>query len=87
MSQRMSHTEPFQSGQQTNAKDKSEKVSVKSNMSKVRNAGQPDPLAQALKGRQPPLLPADTHTFSHSKTSASRGAHYSPAGEFGRPKK
>jgi hypothetical protein len=84
MGERMGRTEPFNSGQQTNAKQSGEKVPVKFKMSKVRNAGQPDPLAQALV-KPPPIAPTDMHKFAHSKTSRAGGAHYNPAGEFGRP--
>ena len=85
MANRTGHTEPFESGQQSNAKDKGEKVKIKSNVSKMRNAGNPDPLADSLKGRDS-YIPSDNHTWTHSKTSKSGGAHYNPSGEFGRPK-
>lgn len=84
MPERMGHTEPFQSGQNSAARGKSEKVPVKFNMSKTRNAGNPDPLSQALTGRQS-YMPSDMHRFSHGKSSKPSGAHYRPAGEFGRP--
>jgi hypothetical protein len=86
MASKPMHTQPFQSGQNSAAKDKGEKTSLKSNMSKVRNAGQPDPLSQALKGRDS-YIPSGMHSFNHSKTSKPSGASYNPAGEFGRPKK
>src|SRR5438105_8991551 len=84
MPERTGHTEPFQSGQNSAARDKGEKVSVKFNMSKSRNAGAPDPLSQALTGRSS-YTPRDMHPFSHGKASKPSGAHYRPAGEFGRP--
>jgi hypothetical protein len=84
MPERMGHTEPFQSGQQTNARDKGEKVPIKFKMAKERNIGQPDPLAEAIKGRDS-YIPRDLHPFTHSKASKPGGAHYSPAGEYGRP--
>ena len=77
------HTEPFQSGQQTNAKDKGEKTKLKSNMSKERNAGSPDPLSQAIAGRDS-YLPSGMHIFVQP-TFHPAGAHYAPAGEFGKP--
>lgn len=86
MPEKIEHTTGFKSGQKTNDKEPGGKVINKNNMSKVRNAGQPDPLSQALQGKEPPLLPANTHPFTHGKTSAPGGAHYSPAGEFGRPR-
>jgi hypothetical protein len=88
MAERIGHTTPFQSGQNSNPRggDKGEKVPIKNNMSKVRNAGQSDPLAQAIKGRDS-YLPKNEHKFTHSKTSKPTGAHYNPFGEFGRPKK
>jgi len=86
MAEKAMMTEPFQSGQNTLARDKAEKTVLKNNMSKVRNAGGPDPLAQALKGRDA-YIPSDMHTFRHSKTSKPTGVHYTPAGEFGRPRK
>jgi hypothetical protein len=84
MPERMGRTEPFQSGQKTNDRDKGEKVPIKFKMAKSRNIGQPDPLSEALKGRDS-YIPKDLHPFTHSKTSKSGGAHYNPAGEFGRP--
>lgn len=85
MAEKSMHTEPFHSGQQSNAKGfGSEKTVLKSNMSKKRNAGGPDPLANAIRGRDS-YLPSNGHPFHHSKTSKSGGTHYNPAGEFGRP--
>ncbi len=84
MSERMGHTEPFQSGQSSNERGpKGEKVPVKFKMGGQRNAGMPDPLTQALTA--PPHIYADTVHFYHSGTSAAKGARYNPAGEFGRP--
>ena len=85
MAEKMGHTEPFLSKQNSVEKDKGEKVPIKSRMSKVRNAGVPDPLTQALKGRNS-YTPTE-HTWTHSKTPKPTGAHYNPAGEYGRPKK
>lgn len=79
-------TEPFEGGQNSAAREPGEKTVLKSNMSKVRNAGGPDPLKQALKGREG-YIPSGMHGFNHSKTSKPTGAHYNPAGEFGRPRK
>jgi len=84
MPERMGHTEPFQSGQNTLARDKAEKVPIKFNLSKQRNIGQPDMLAEAIKGRDS-YIPKDLHGFSHRKTPRPRGALYHPMGEFGKP--
>jgi hypothetical protein len=85
MAERQVKTTPFLSGQQTNAKPTGPtKTTLKVKMAKERNIGQPDALSQALKGRDS-YIPGDLHKFSHTKTVASRGAHYSPAGEYGRP--
>ena len=84
MGEKVIKTTPFQSGQQTNAKGTSEPVKMYFKMSKVRNAGQPDALKQALT-KPPPTLPSVNHEWTHSKTSKSTGAHYNPAGEWGRP--
>ena len=86
MAEREVKTSQFMSGQQSNAKEAGPtKTVLKSNVSKMRNAGNPDPLSQALKGRDG-YVPSGMHTFSHSKASKPGGAHYSPAGEFGKPK-
>ena len=77
------HTEPFQSGQQTNAKDKGEKTKIKSNMSKERNAGGPDPLSEAIAGRDS-YIPSGMHIFVQPSFHPA-GAHYTPMGEFGKP--
>lgn len=58
-------------------------VRVLSNASKMRMSGIEDPLHAALGHRGPPVLPSDTHTWSHSGISRARGAHYNPSGEFG----
>ena len=85
MAEREVKTTPFNSGQQTNAaKTGPTRTTLKSNMSKVRNIGMPDPLSQALKGRDG-YIPSDMHRFSHSKASKPTGTHYTPAGEFGKP--
>jgi len=83
MAEKSKSTTPFNSGQQTNAKGKSEKVEVKSNMSKVRNAGQPDPLAQAISGKEG-YVPSGMHIFVRPAFHPA-GAHYNPFGEFGEP--
>jgi hypothetical protein len=85
MPERMGHTEPFQSGQNTVARDKAEKVPIKFDMSKVSRNGIPDPLKEAIAGRSS-YIPRDMHEFRHGKTSRSRGALYHPMGEFGTPK-
>ena len=72
MGERNAKTEPFQSGQQTNARDKGESTKVKFKMAKVRNAGQPDPLVQSLVS--PPHIYADTVHFY----SGTGGKPYQP---------
>jgi hypothetical protein len=79
MGERTKHTESFQSGQNTNARGHAaERVPVKFKVAKMRNAGNPDPLAQTL--IPPYVIHADTMHFH------SGGKPYSPAGEYGRPK-
>ena len=81
MGERMAKTEPFHSGQQTNAKgDPAEKVPVKFKMAKVPRNGMPDPLVQSL--TTPPHVYADTVHFNYG----SGGKPYRPDGEYGRPK-
>lgn len=58
------------------------RIKIKSNMSKARMSGVDDPLHAALAAKTL-LLPRDEHTWRHSKHVQPRGAHYSPAGEFG----
>jgi hypothetical protein len=84
MAERTMHTEKWNSGQQSNAKgEKGDAVKVKAKMARVRNAGNPDPLTQSL---IPPVhILANTVHFMHSAQPKSRGASYSPAGEYGRP--
>lgn len=82
MATKTEKTTPFQSGQQTNAKGKSESVPVKSNMSRVKNSGRGDALHSAL-GHRDSYIPSDNHIVHHTTTVTPMGAHYSPAGEFG----
>lgn len=78
-------TDSYESGQNSGAKGfPKQNVLLKSNVSKKRNAGQPDALTQAIAGRDG-YIPSGMHPFSHSKTPKPRGAVYSPEGEFGRP--
>ena len=79
MAEKAMKTQPFQSGQNTNAWDKGEKTVLKSNMSKKRNVGQPDQLSQVLAGRDS-YIPSGMHVFVPSGSVS-----YSPAGEFGKP--
>lgn len=81
MGERMQSTTAFKAGQSTNEhKGDAPKVKVKENMSQVRHNGEPDPLVQALKGRDT-YIPQGMHKFSNSKTSKP----YAPMGEFGKP--
>jgi hypothetical protein len=85
MAERMGRTEPFHGGGNTKEKGQpAQKVPVKFKMSEVRNAGSPDPLAQALVA--PPRVFSDTMKFQ-KKPVRPKGANYNPAGEFGRPTK
>jgi hypothetical protein len=75
-------TTPFNTGRYAQP-ETSEKIDKYSNRSQMKHSGGlNDPLRKAL-GYHPPLLPSDEHTWSHSKTSQSRGAHYNPAQQFG----
>jgi hypothetical protein len=81
MAEKTKRTEPWQSGQQSNAKgEKGDKVKVKVNMSEARWSGRNgDPLAEAIRGRDS-YIPSGMHVFVPSGSVS-----YSPAGEFGRP--
>jgi hypothetical protein len=85
MPERKQAITPYQGGARGNDYQKPEpRTPVRFNMSKSRNIGQPDPLSEAIKGRNS-YIPGDFDRYSHSKTPKSRGAHYNPAGEEGRP--
>lgn len=84
MAEKEIKTTRFMGGQNTSERTSAAgKVPLKNNMSRVRNIGQPDPLSQAIAGRDS-YLPSNMHPFKHSKTS--KRESYNPAGEFGRPR-
>jgi hypothetical protein len=75
-------TTPFNTGRYAQP-ETSEKIDKYSNRSQMKHSGGlNDPLRKAL-GYHPPLLPSGEHTWTHSKTSQPRGAHYRPAQQFG----
>lgn len=86
MAERMQSITPYHSGQNSTERGPKEpKVPIKANMARTsRNAGQPDPLAQALVVHVP-ILPSGSQTWTHSITSKPTGARYSPAGFNGKP--
>lgn len=86
MSVKTKHTESFHSGQNTNAKDKGEKVKIVSNASQSPSSDPAtgvDHLRVALSHRDS-YIPSDTHIWSHTTTVTPIGAHYDPRGEFGK---
>lgn len=86
MSTRTKKTEPFQSGQQSNARDKGESVKVTSNASNSPSADPAtgiDHLRAALSTRGMPLLPSDNHVWTHTTRVEPVGAHYDPRQEYG----
>lgn len=87
MATRQKPITPFQQGQSTNEHpDKTKTAKVNANMSDVRNSGTEGSLHAALGHRGLPLLPSDNHVYTHTTTVKPVGAHYSPAGEFGKRK-
>lgn len=77
------HTTPFNTGKYAQP-ETSEKIDKFTNRSKMKHSGGlNDPLRKAL-GYHPPIIPSGMQPFSHSKTSRPTGAHYSPAGTFGK---
>jgi hypothetical protein len=84
MAERQAKTEPFHGGGNTTAKGQpAQKVPVKSKMSMVRNAGQPDPLAQSFIA--PPHVYANTVHFNYQGNDNKRRG-YNPEGTYGTPK-
>lgn len=78
MPERMGHTEPFQSGQNSAARDKGQKVPIKFKMRQERNIGQPDSLIQALTA-PPRQAIKDTQSFLKRGVTAG-GQAYRPYG-------
>lgn len=87
MSERMQKTTPFKEGQQSNVHGKdAPKTKIVSNASQSPSADPAtgvDHLTAALNTRIP-VLPSNTHIYTHTTRVEPIGAHYSPAGEFGR---
>lgn len=80
-------TEPFHSGQQTNARGTREPVRKIANASQSPSADPAsgvDHLSAVLAHRGPPNLPSDNHIWTHTTRIEPVGAHYTPHGEFGR---
>ena len=90
MSTRTAHTEPFHSGSSSASprEKKGESLKVTSNASQSPSADPAtgiDHLSAALATRTP-LLPSDTHRYTHTTTIEPVGARYEPRGEFGHVK-
>lgn len=84
MPERLQSTTRFMSGQNSGTHEKAgEKIKVKTNMSKSRNIGQPDPLAKAL---ATPMreLPSGSQPFAKRAVDP-KGHKYTPAGFNGKP--